>query len=132
MSNVGMGNLSGAINGILSKYSASVEKEVKTITKDMASKTARKLEDASPSGPQGYKYDWKYKKQRGVYVVYNENHYRLTHLLEYGHISKNQYGGGYAGGGKVGARPHIAAVNDWVVEEFPRVLEEALEKAASE
>ena len=42
--------------------------------------------------------------------VHNKEHYRLTHLLEYGHIAKN--------GKRVGARPHIAVVDEWAVDEL--------------
>ena len=59
-----------------------------------------------------YTKDWSYKRRGGeygygrseVYSVYNQKHYRLTHLLEKGHVGRD--------GRRVKAFEHIAPVND--------------------
>ena len=58
-------------------------------------------------------------------VVHNQDHYRLTHLLENGHVSRNGTGRTF---GRVKAYPHIAPVNDWANKELPQRVKELLEK----
>lgn len=48
-------------------------------------------------------------------VVHNEEHYRLTHLLEKGHVSRNGTGRTF---GRVPAYPHIAPVQEWAEKEL--------------
>lgn len=47
-------------------------------------------------------------------VVYNKEHYRLTHLLENGHIIKNAYGT-Y---GRTAPRPHVKPAYDKIKDKF--------------
>ena len=49
--------------------------------------------------------------------VYNEKYYRLTHLLEYGHATRN--------GGRTKSQPHII----WVEEEASESLINGLSDA---
>lgn len=58
-------------------------------------------------------------------AVHNEEHYRLTHLLEKGHVIKNGTGREY---GKTDAYPHIGPVNDWVQTELVRKVKQKLEQ----
>ena len=58
-----------------------------------------------------------YKVRSGIggepdsYIVYNKKHYRLTHLLEYGHAIAR-------GTGRTPAKPHIKAVDEMVQSDF--------------
>lgn len=107
---------------LLDEYS----EEVKAVTEDEIKKTskeaAKKLRDTSPKGPRGYAKSWKVKKNKGATVVYNDEHYRLTHLLENGHVIKNQYGT-Y---GRTTPIKHIKPVEEWAQDELPKRIEEAL------
>ncbi|MNW18141.1 hypothetical protein D3C71_2175820 [compost metagenome] len=51
-------------------------------------------------------------------MIYNEKHYRLTHLLEKGHVKR--------GGGRVAARVHIEPVEERIVAEFEKRVERAI------
>lgn len=78
-----------------------------------------------PSGD--YSKDWDATEKQTtrlskVMVVYNESHYRLAHLLEFGHAVKR-------GGRKVGqanAYPHIAEVEKKAEESLYQEVEERL------
>lgn len=57
------------------------------------------------TGAYAKSWTWKMVEEKlGEYgVVYNKEHYRLTHLLEHGHVIRNAYGT-Y---GRTAPRPHI-------------------------
>lgn len=108
--------IAGALQEILTDYSNKLTEQVDRELKSSADNCKNEIQAKSPvkayGSPRGrYKAGWAVKKTgklKGVgsvggYVVHNKTDYQLTHLLEKGHVSKNQYGT-Y---GRVGARPHI-------------------------
>lgn len=67
--------------------------------------TVQELKQNSPKNHGNYAKSWKYgpspfKKDKLAKIIYNKEHYRLTHLLENGHKKRN--------GGAVEGQPHIA------------------------
>lgn len=115
------------VNEILSQYTKNVDNRMKDVIDDASKRVRDELRAKSPEGPEGYAKSWSVKKGKGSKgiqnTVYNKDHYRLTHLLENGHIKKNQYG---EYGTWKPKKKHIQPVNDWIVEELPIWLEEAL------
>ena len=82
---------------------------------ETADDTKKKLQLTSPrrdgSGGGDYAKGWEVKIDKAglngdsfMYTVCNPKHYRLTHLLERGHQSFNQYGGPYR---RARAKKHI-------------------------
>ncbi len=51
-------------------------------------------------------------------TVHSRNRYQLAHLLEHGHAKR--------GGGRVAARPHIAAAEAEGIEELERLIERSI------
>ena len=100
---------------LLDEYSETVKEVVEDAAKTTAKACVNELKNTSPKGPRGYARSWTSKKQDGGWVVYNKEHYRLTHLLENGHAIVNQFG---KQPGRVNAIKHIAPVEESGIEKF--------------
>lgn len=104
---------------MLSEWSQDVADATKRAATEAAQDTVKELRDTSPrreSTGGAYANSWSHKKtsedRYGVHeVVYNKKHYRLTHLLEYGHANAR-------GGGRTPAHPHIAKAEGNAIETF--------------
>lgn len=123
------GTVQAQLAGIMDEYRSDViEATNEAIDKD-SKEAVRKLKDTSPKRPGGgaYARSWTVKREKGAggirtAIVHNAKHYRLTHLLENGHISKNQFGS-Y---GRVPAIKHIKPVEEWAQDELPAEIERRL------
>ena len=64
------------------------------------------------------------KKRTGVYhkVIWNRTNYQLTHLLEFGHATRN--------GGRTRAIPHIRPVEEKYNVEFVDKLEKKIRRTS--
>ena len=119
------------IEGLLNSYATEVRSKIATASKEVAEQCAQKLKETSPKrkgkGGGAYAKNWAVKEMRSsqigmpTWVVHNKKHYRLTHLLEYGHKAR---GGTHT----VGKRPHIKKVEEWAQNEFPKEVENNLRK----
>jgi hypothetical protein len=102
-----------------------IEDELKLFGKDVVvgiNKAARVVAKNSPIRTGKYSLSWSSRKESGAlgedaYTVYNKEHYRLTHLLENGHINRRT-------GSRVSAIPHIATAEEAAINEFLKELEE--------
>ena len=122
-------DLSKAVAEVLNEYGDKVYEVLPQAVEEVSDKAVKQLHDVQNFAPNGhptgkYSASWDVKtvfkdRLHDSLVIYNAEHYRLTHLLENGHAKR--------GGGRVPAYPHIAPVNDWVNEELPRVVAEKLE-----
>lgn len=132
-------DLSDAITDALREYSNGIRKKVDTITEQTSNTVKKELKETSPKrngkGLKRYKSGKSYKS--GAYakawtssVVYNvsgnkrivignKQHYYLTHLLEYGHATRN--------GGRARAIPHIKPVEEKAIKEFEEKIAEAIQ-----
>lgn len=128
-------NFAAAVNKILDEYGRQVydvmDDAVETVAKEAQAKL-RAVKTFAPNGhPTGaYSRSWTYRKDQDARVrvtghVYNAKHYRLTHLLENGHVIRNGTGRTF---GFVRAYEHIAPVNDWAEQAFPEELRREIER----
>lgn len=117
-------SLSKQLNKILNKYAdecdETIEKEIDAVAKD----TVQNLKNNSPKRSGDYAASWSVKKAGGKFgrVVYNKNHYRLTHLLNNGHVIRNKYGT-Y---GRVNGDNHIGKAEQEATEQLIDELERKL------
>lgn len=113
------------VSRLLEEYVKDVEEEVEKASSGVASALVNKLKKHSPTGRgmKHYKDGWKKKKvgKRGA-VVYNANKPGLTHLLNNGHVVKNQYGDYDRKEGD----NHITEQSEWAGEEFVKRVTKAL------
>ena len=95
---------------ILEDYSEHVKDVTEKQMQRTAKEAAAKLRGSSPSKSGAYAKSWSTKKNRdGSVVVYNKDHYQLTHLLENGHVIRNKKGT-Y---GRTNGIKHIEPVEEW-------------------
>lgn len=112
----------------LENYNVEVARVTNESIKEAAREAARTLKKGGPYKNRTGKYarDWttrQRKKNKSVievqgYTVYNKKNYQLTHLLEYGHQSRN--------GGRAKAFSHIAPLNDQIGEIVASKIESKL------
>jgi len=117
------------IGKIMDSISDSCEGAMKMATDKSAKFAVKELKkvrlNTTGRGSGAYSKGWTYAK-RGYnkYVVYNKSHYRLTHLLEKGHVIKKK---GIVVG-EAQAFPHIANVESYVEDAIEQYLFDELNK----
>ena len=112
------------IGNVLEEYNAELDKEVQIVMLAAAKEAAKKLQDTSPKKTGKYARGWTVKSDfdSKTYTVHNAAKPGLTHLLENGHLKKNQFGT-Y---GRVDGIPHIKPVEEWANAEVLKRLEQRL------
>lgn len=109
----------------LTEYDQNVADEIKTIVDDVAQEGVDELQQSSPKLTGSYRRGWR-KKQTYAdtrtkrNTVFNKTDYQITHLLEYGHASRN--------GGRVKPRVHVKPVEEKMVTELQERIEKAVQQ----
>nr|DAJ40308.1 MAG TPA: putative tail component [Caudoviricetes sp.] len=120
--------LASEIAKILTEYEAEIVKNADTCGKAVANAAAKELRRTSPKRKGEYAKSWGVTREAGGfgenarYIVHNKKRYRLTHLLEHGHVMAN--------GKRTRAIPHIKPVEEQVIREYEKQVREAIEDAA--
>lgn len=113
---------------MLSAYESEIKTNLDVSGKAVANEGAKQLRQTSPKRTGEYAKSWRVTKEEGSfgenakYIIHNKKHYRLTHLLENGHLSRN--------GKRVKAITHIKPVEQQVIQSYEKKVKEAIEDAA--
>lgn len=126
--------LGQAILKELEIYTEEVSEAVSNAVLDIGKESAKELRTINQvSGsnvwqnyPKGWTVQNTKRKGRTIAEVHNKEHYRLTHLLENGHVIKNGTGRTY---GNTRKFEHIKPVEEKAVKELEKKIMEAIEKA---
>ena len=123
MKTVSVDEMGNAIQKEFEEYVEHTADEVKKIVKEVADDVTKEIQSRAPVDTGAYKKSWTATQTKNTalaaeYTVHSEKHYRLTHLLEYGHAKR--------GGGRTEGRPHIAPVEEMLNEQYFRKVEESL------
>lgn len=106
----------------LQDYKEDISEVVEKVSNKVGKEATDELKNTSPTGyRKSYAKGWRLKKDksgRNKYIVkiHNKTDYQLTHLLEFGHATRN--------GGRTRAFPHIRPTE----EKYKKVFEKELKK----
>ena len=122
--NVQIGDLADAIRETLEDYADLAAEDVKRAVREAGDTVRDEICTHAPKDTGDYAKSWAVKKRKETsnsltLVVHSRNRYQLAHLLEFGHAKR--------GGGRVSARPHIAAAEEKGMEQLEDEIRKALE-----
>ena len=107
----------------LENYAETTTDGVKAAVKKAANTVKKEISATAPVRTGKYAKSWATKitgeNSHAIEItVHSRNRYQLAHLLEHGHAKRN--------GGRVAARPHIAAAEQCGIEELEREIERSI------
>ena len=111
--------LAKEISEMMMKYTEEVKEKLTIEFDDVANEALGRIQETAPKRYGEYAKSWTIRKTNLNRILHvKAPHYRLTHLLEKGHAKRN--------GGRVGAQPHIAPVEEFVNKEVEKRVIKAL------
>ena len=119
MNVVSVDEMGNAIQKEFEEYVEHTASEVKKIVKEVADDVKEEIQDHAPVDTGAYKKSWTATKTEesslgAQYTAHSVKHYRLTHLLEFGHAKR--------GGGRTKAQPHIAKGESLAISEIKKEM----------
>ena len=115
--------LADAVMQELDNYAETTTDGVKSAVKKAADTVKKEITATAPVRSGKYAKSWRTKTTKESssaleITVYSPTRYMLAHLLEHGHAKR--------GGGRVSARPHIAAAEQDGIEELEQEIERSI------
>lgn len=120
---VSIGNMADAIMKELNAYADTTAEGMKAAVTKAAKTVKTEIQAGAPVKSGAYKKSWSTKNtaefsNKLEITVYSRNRYQLAHLLEYGHAKR--------GGGRMAAKPHIAAAKQAGIEQLEQEIERSI------
>ena len=114
-----------AVKEYLEIYDEDIGEAVEEKSNQIGKEARDELKQTSPKKTGKYAKGWtvrKDKKNKNYYTVkvWNRTDYQLTHLLEFGHTTKN--------GGRTKAIPHIRPVEEKYKNKFEKQLKDKIRR----
>lgn len=114
-----------AVKDYLELYVEDIGEAVEETSNQIGKEARDELKQTSPKRRGNYAKGWtvkKDKKNKSYYTikVWNRTDYQLTHLLEFGHATRN--------GGRTKAIPHIRPVEEKYKEKFEKQIKEKIRR----
>lgn len=115
--------LAEAVMKEMEDYADTVAADVKAAVNKAGNTAKKEISSSAPRDTGAYAKSWAVKKTKETAMslevtVHSRNRYQLAHLLEFGHAKR--------GGGRVAARPHIAAAEQTAMEQLERDIERSI------
>ena len=115
--------LAAAVMKELENYADTTTDGVKAAVRKAANTVKKETQAGAPVRSGKYAKSWATKTTRESstsleITVHSRNRYQLAHLLEHGHAKR--------GGGRVAARPHIAAAEAEGIEQLEAEIERSI------
>lgn len=120
---ISVGQLASEVMKQLDDYADMVTDEMKEAVQKAGNTAKKDISVSAPRDSGAYAKSWAVKKTKESasalqVTVHSRNRYQIAHLLEHGHAKR--------GGGRVAARPHIAAAEQNAIEQLEREIERSL------
>ena len=109
-------NFADTVTRIMEEYKGEVKEELRQTVDEVSREGVKRVRASSRQYNNG-------RLHIGVTIYGKDPTYRLAHLLEKGHASRNQYGS-Y---GRVRGRTHIKPVEEWAEKEAETVFRRKIE-----
>lgn len=121
---VSIDGMADAILKELTQYADAASDDVKDAVNKAAKTVKEEIQSGAPVRSGKYKKSWSTKNtaessHKLEVTVYSRNRYQIAHLLEHGHAKR--------GGGRVSARPHIAAAEQMGIEQLEQDIVRCLQ-----
>lgn len=113
-------SISAQIGKIMEQYELEVKLIAQDAAKQAASETRRMIKNTAPKKTGEYARSWSVKKGKDSYTVYSRKP-SLTHLLEFGHVTKNGTGRTFP---RTPAHPHIKKAEEFGNDRFLELVEQ--------
>jgi len=117
------------INALLKEYTEEIQEGISNKAVEIADECVNKLKKTKGTytiRTGEYNKSWTKNVTKGSNFVnvkiHNKKHYRLTHLLENGHITRN--------GKRTKAFPHIAPVDDYGSKKYKKEVEDLIQNGS--
>lgn len=121
MNDIGIETLAAALTEACRTYTEEAVEKVESGIEQIGKEATAEVKSLSPTDKGKYKRSWtcNIEKAKGTFVVTvhaRGKEYRLTHLLEYGHMNRD-------GTTRARAFPHIEKANEHAHEKVNELLE---------